>query len=308
MYRNYDSPSMSSQNQELTWEERAKNILVAYNKTGTLTTALFVEFIDLIMQLKNSMPKPVEDTGGDVETPTWPEPLTAEEIRDLLESLPKDEQLSANNINDVSENVFVNVDGESVPLQNFLEYLYSQLNYVEEEAAELTREDVINLIGFEPLGDDSIVDNLDNPSGDTILSTQGLFNILEDFVSVNWATDVQAKEMTADDVAITPKNLAAIKATQQDALDENNNDVFMTPQAVHQLLDTFEGGKWTGTFGDGSATIFTFEHNLNTTEVDYKIRNETTIIMSSPTDITANTITFRFKVAPLTGTKISIWR
>ena len=124
---------------------------------------------------------------------------------------------------------------------------------------------------------------------------------------VKLSTDEQAKAMSNTENALTPSNLEAIKSTEAEALDPNNSNSFMTPKMVHMLLSSFDGKKFSTTFGDGIALDFTFTHNLNTDFVMFELRNGSTRIFASPTAYTLNSITFNFAIAPASETLIIVW-
>lgn len=181
--RNYSSasPATSIQNVELSWDTKAQNLLISYNKSRTFTTATLVEIIALIQQARSEIPVVGggngNGNGNDDTNPTLPEELTAEQIRDKLQTLEANARLDASSIKNISKNVFVRVDGADMVLQDFMELLFE---YIRKSGA-LTREAIIEKLGFEPFNSSKVVQDLSNPKKDEVISTEGLKTILENF-------------------------------------------------------------------------------------------------------------------------------
>lgn len=169
----------ATSNSGASWDKRAQNILFKYNKSKTLTTDLLVEIINLMGDLRNFSYENRPADPGNPNTPPPFEDMTPEEIRDALNSLTEGERLDASSIKNVSENVFVKVNGADIPLQTFLQQIWDYINNL--ETNDLTREELVQILGFEPLGPDNIVSDLENPSENTVLSSEGLYQILQDF-------------------------------------------------------------------------------------------------------------------------------
>lgn len=171
------------------WNKKAQNILLKYNKNKTLTSELFIELVNLITQFRsdvNSWSNSGNGNGNDNgnnngNIPPPFEELTPEQIRDKLMELTQNERLDASHIKNISENVFVRFNGQNVRLQVFLEYLWSLLNEIE----ETTREKIIELLGFEPFDSQKVVQDLSNPREDTVISTSGLAELLENMGNSN---------------------------------------------------------------------------------------------------------------------------
>lgn len=188
--RNYSSasPATSIQNVELSWDTKAQNLLISYNKSRTFTTATLVEIIALIQQARSEIPVVGggngNGNGNDDTNPTLPEELTAEQIRDKLQTLEANARLDASSIKNISKNVFVRVDGADMVLQDFMELLFE---YIRKSGA-LTREAIIEKLGFEPFNSSKVVQDLTNPQDDEVISTEGLKTILENFDGKKFST------------------------------------------------------------------------------------------------------------------------
>lgn len=171
----------ATSNSGASWDKRAQNILFKYNKSKTLTTDLLVEIINLMGDLRNFnyVSRPPELGTGNPNTPPPFEDMTPEEIRDALGTLTGDDRLDASLIKNISDNVFVKVNGINIPLQTFLQQIWDYINNLVNK--DLTREKLVEILGFEPLGPDNIVSDLEDPSENTVLSTEGLYQILQDF-------------------------------------------------------------------------------------------------------------------------------
>lgn len=188
----------------VSWDKRWSNLKLKISKNNAhMTLDMFYELLELLKLLRvlgssgvDNIVKPTKPTPPpNVTNPNEPEEvepepvkptppptsedqdeygdITAEEIRDLLSALSGEDRLDAKYIKNISDNIFVNMGGTQVPLHTFLKFLFDQIN--KEQIKEvLTREELIEILGFEPLKPSTIVQDLSDPKPNTVLSTSGL--------------------------------------------------------------------------------------------------------------------------------------
>lgn len=110
-------------------EQKAKNLKLAYNKTGTLTSDLFNELVTLITKSSNVSSS-----------------MSAEQIRDALSSLQGISRLDAAAIKNISSSVTVTIGTAEVSLQDIVQQILFDINQLEEDSHTHANQSVLDII------------------------------------------------------------------------------------------------------------------------------------------------------------------
>ena len=283
---------LSNQDSSLSWNQKAKNVLVTYDKTRTLTSGLLLEIISLI----DNKEATYYDENGNVIDPTIPNfsTLTGQQIRDKLQALENDDRLDASSIKNLVDNIFISVGDEQISLQTYLDSIF----------------------GFE-----NVVQNLDNPSNDTVISTAGLQAILTASTNTSQTFtfgDDFNTTFTFDHTLNNQNVIFVIKHDNKQVIAWPTSmttgqlvfDFVIAPQpdTTITIFSSMQAPSQTFTFGDSSQLAFEFTHGLGTSDIIFVIRQNANQIFAWPTTITNDSILFEFLIPPEPNTVITIFK